>query len=101
MATLVIVALFWGNCFSCPQVLLASKLQTPAHGCCHKTKQTNPGCHTQALQNFVKGDAVTHAAAMPVAIAAGVAAPVVARVADATVAHVEHDPPGGFFSLRI
>src|SRR4051812_702623 len=57
MAALVVVALFWGNCFSCPQALLAAKTHEPAHQCCHKTKAPTPGCESQSLQNFVKADA--------------------------------------------
>jgi hypothetical protein len=56
MATLIVVALFWGNCFSCPQVLLTSKSHQTAHGCCHRTKQTTEDCQTQVLRHFVKAD---------------------------------------------
>jgi hypothetical protein len=68
MAALVVGALFWGNCFSCPQVLLALISHQPAHGCCHRTKQTTENCQTQVLRHFVKAE---------VRVAA---APVVARV---------------------
>src|SRR4051794_13220589 len=43
MALLVVAALFWGNCFSCPQVLLTAS----QHGCCHRTKAPKDDCKTQ------------------------------------------------------
>jgi len=53
MAILIIAALFWGNCFSCPQLLLASQ----KHGCCPRTKSNKTECQTQGLKNFVKSEA--------------------------------------------
>jgi hypothetical protein len=49
MATLIIAALFWGNCYSCPQVLLSAQ----KHGCCPHTKSGKSECRTQGLKNFV------------------------------------------------
>ncbi|MEO8368788.1 MAG: hypothetical protein ABI806_06285 [Candidatus Solibacter sp.] len=54
MAALVVMALFWGNCFSCPQVLLAAQ----KHGCCPHGKADPKECKTQGLRNFVKADPV-------------------------------------------
>ena len=89
MATLVLVALFWGNCFSCPQALLAFN----AHQCCHPQKRTAAKCETQNLQQFVKGDLGTNAPAMPVS--AMVSLPVVPfHAAALTPAAEEHSPPG-------
>ena len=101
MTALVVVALFWGNCFTCPQVLLALKSHQPAHGCCHKTKQTSSGCTTQVLQHFVKADPATHAPAVPVVAAVAQPAPVIAFLAEPSPTPVEHTPPGDVFSLRI
>lgn len=56
MAALVVMALFWGNCLSCPQILLALSSHQPAHGCCHRTKPASAGCQTQSLRSFVKAD---------------------------------------------
>ena len=58
MAALVVAALFLGNCLSCPEVLLASQAQQPAHGCCHRGHQpaSNPACQSQALQHFVQAE---------------------------------------------
>jgi hypothetical protein len=72
-----VVALFWGNCFSCPQALVALKMHQPAHQCCHKNKTSAPGCETQNLQQFVKADVGTHTP--PVAVL-GVIAPVAAPI---------------------
>jgi hypothetical protein len=61
MAALIVIALFWGNCFSCPQVLLALSSHQPAHGCCHRTKPATADCQTQSLRSFVKADMGVHA----------------------------------------
>jgi hypothetical protein len=57
LAALVIVALFWGNCLSCPQLLLALN----SHGCCH---HATIDCQAQALSHFVKADIGAHAPAL-------------------------------------
>jgi len=54
MVALVVAALFSGNCFSCPQFLLALGSHQPSHGCCHRNKSANSECQTQALRHFVK-----------------------------------------------
>jgi hypothetical protein len=67
MAALVVVALFWGNCYSCPQALLALAAHQPAHRCCHPTK-TPKDCPAPTLHNYVKS-ATPHAPVLaPVAI---------------------------------
>ena len=55
MAALVVVALFWGNCFSCPQVLLAAQ----KHSCCPHGKADPSQCKTQGLRNFVEAEKAT------------------------------------------
>ena len=67
MAALVVVALFWGNCLSCPQALAALRSQQPVHGCCHKTRPAAPECQSQGLKNFVKAPQGAQAEALPVA----------------------------------
>jgi hypothetical protein len=52
MALLIIAALFWGNCYSCPQLLLAAQ----KHGCCPRTRSAKTECQTQGLKNFVKAE---------------------------------------------
>jgi hypothetical protein len=69
MAALVVLALFWGNCFSCPLALQAEKA---AHGCCHHRKPTTPSsdnCQTQVLKNFVKADPAAAPAPAPAVLA--------------------------------
>jgi hypothetical protein len=97
MAALIIAALFWGNCFSCPQLLLAAQ----KHGCCPHTKSVKTDCQTQGLRNFVKAEksapAVVAVAAVVVeasALASELAAPLPAlRVSS-------HAPPDAL-PLRI
>ncbi len=65
MALLVMAALFWGNCYSCPQVLLSAS----AHGCCHRSKAPKTECQTQGLRNFVKAEKAAPVSPMPVTAA--------------------------------
>ena len=58
MAALVVVALFWGNCFSCPQILLAAQ----RHHCCPHSKSGGNDCQTQGLRNFVKAEQIAQGA---------------------------------------
>jgi len=52
MAALVVTALFWGNCFSCPQILLAAQ----KHHCCPHGKADPTECKTQGLRSFVQAE---------------------------------------------
>jgi hypothetical protein len=102
MAALVVAALFWGNCFSCPQILLASQSHQPAHGCCHKTKDTSGNCQTQVLRHFVKADPgslrpATEFAARVMEPPPALAPPYGPSLADSIPA--EHAPPD-FLSLH-
>jgi hypothetical protein len=64
MAILVIAALFWGNCLTCPQAVSAVQKHEGAHACCHKSQPGSEDCPTQNLQNFVKADIATPAPAL-------------------------------------
>ena len=66
LAALIVAALFWGNCFSCPQLLLSLAQKAP-HGCCKRPPPVTRTCTTDVLRHFVKAD--------PVAVTAPVAAP--------------------------
>jgi len=77
LAGLIVAALFWGNCFSCPQLLLSFAQKAP-HGCCKRSAPVTRTCSTAALKHFVKAD--------PVAVAAPVAAPAAAVQATESVA---------------
>src|SRR5205809_7191052 len=98
-AVLVVAALFLGNCFSCPQVLLAQQ----KHGCCPHSKTTKSDCQTQVLQQFVKAEKGSAVAPAAVVAAMPQAAPVWARAAIAVGAlcPLEHTPPLLQTSLRI
>jgi hypothetical protein len=99
MAALVVVALFWGNCFSCPEAVLAYASHRPAHHCCHNSKASTPGCDTQNLQQFVKTHADTQAAAaVPVGVLHTVEAP--AMVLEALAPLVLEYPPPKLLSLN-
>jgi hypothetical protein len=65
MALLVVAALFWGNCYSCPQVLLAAA----SHGCCHRSKAPKTDCQTQGLRNFVKAEKAAPVSSVPMSVA--------------------------------
>jgi hypothetical protein len=91
LAALVVAALFWGNCFSCPQALLSLAKATP-HGCCKRSAPVSQKCTTNVLKHFVKADPVSVAppAVMPATQAELMAAPV---QRDVTVASIPHSPP--------
>ena len=62
MAALVTVALFWGNCLSCPQVMLSLQKNKASHDCCKRGQKTAPkSCASQGLQHFVKAEAAAPA----------------------------------------
>jgi hypothetical protein len=82
MAVLVVMALFWGNCYSCPQILLASA----QHGCCHRTKVPKSECSTQSLQSFVKAEKDAPVSIAPVAVATIVPPPRIGVVAQSVSA---------------
>jgi hypothetical protein len=89
MATLIVAALFFGNCLSCPQMLMAMSGQHAGHSCCHHPS-VKIDCHSQSLSDFVKAQGNPAPALAisnvlpPVAVATVVARPVIApwRAAD-------------------
>ena len=93
MAALIVVALFWGNCLSCPQMLLAAAHQ-PAHSCCHKTKSAGTQCQSQGLQHFLKAapELRTPAVAVVAAVTPAIAVPLPQNALAAPV-EVPHAPP--------
>jgi hypothetical protein len=96
MAALVVAALFWGNCYSCPQGLLAAQI----HKCCHHTKAPAADCQLQNLQHFVKvptGDQATPAVAQ---FAKPIAPVLLSQRDDSHPVTVEPIPPD-LLSLRI
>ena len=100
MALLMVAALFFGNCFSCPQMLLSSASQQ--HDCCPGQHPASAHCQTQDLQHFVKAASGTHLGVL--AVFAGITeSPMVIVPLEATVTMVAAaDPiPPGILSLRI
>jgi hypothetical protein len=90
MTALILVALFWGNCLSCPHMLLAAT----AHSCCHRTKTAGTSCQSQGLQHFLKAapETQTPAIAVVAALAPAIAASLPQGALIAPV-EVEHAPP--------
>jgi hypothetical protein len=98
MTALIVAALFWGNCFSCPQVLLASQ----KHNCCPHGKSDPSGCKTQGLRSFVKAEKATPAA--PAVVVAHVVAPPLTTAclsAPPVVSTVRESTPPDLLPLRI
>jgi len=103
---LVIAALFWGNCLSCPQLLLAMRAHQPAHDCCKRNqKPATKSCDSQVLQHFLKTETGDQAPAVPAAeavvAAIAAAAPLVAPVTIETPAHAPPDLLSLHSSFRI
>jgi hypothetical protein len=96
MAALVIAALFWGNCFSCPQMLLASRY---GHECCHHPQPAKAKCDSHALQAFEKSDAAPAAAPVSVIVADPIPPPVLTASSEPAPAPGLHVPPD-LFSLH-
>jgi hypothetical protein len=98
MAVLVVAALFWGNYFSCPQVLLSVQ----KHSCCPHGK-ANPGkCETQGMRSFAKVEKALPAIPAMAAMDA-IAAPVLAARTESLSplpAAIEITPPD-LLPLRI
>ncbi len=96
MAALVIVALFWGNCLSCPQILLSLKAHHPAHDCCKRgQKPAGKTCDARNLGPFVKSDAGSGTQAPPdAAVAMAAPAALLPEAAVAVRLHsAVHSPP--------
>ena len=92
LAALIVAALFWGNCFSCPQLLLSLAQKAP-HGCCKRSAPVKQTCTTSVLKNFVKADPVPVAAPVAVPERAAGFVPVVPIHIICVAAHDIHSPP--------
>jgi hypothetical protein len=100
LSFLLLVALLWGNCLSCPQLLLSLTSHAPAHDCCKQrgkppaTPQNH--CQSLALKHFVKVDPAPKAQFQAVAnaqfLSADVMRAVPAAPQGATVA-IPDSPP--------
>jgi hypothetical protein len=96
MAALVVAALFWGNCFSCPQALLAAQ----TYPCCHRTKAPAADCQLQNLQHFVKAATGDQAAPVVAQFAKPIAPVILSHGDDSRPVTVQPTPPD-LLSLRI
>ena len=102
MVLLAAAALFFGNCFSCPRMLLAWQSQQPLHNCCPSSQPVSASCQSQDMQHFVKGDS----GAQPVILAVTaelIKSPSLIVLPNTPLivpAPAEHAPPG-IVSLRI
>jgi hypothetical protein len=98
MTALVLIALFLGNCLTCPQ-LIAAAAHHPAHSCCHHPQPVQAGCQSQALQHFVKGESTSvrllpETAAQGILAEAAVEASPISGLAPFTTGNVSPpDPP--------
>ena len=104
MAALIVVALFWGNCLSCPQMLLTVATHQPAHSCCHRTKSAGTSCQSQGLQHFLKAGPEMQTPAVAVvgvAPAIAVSLPQGALFAPVEVVHAPPDLLALHSSFRI
>ena len=94
MVALVVAAMLWGNCLSCPDMLAAMMSRQADHTCCHKPRPVSVKCHAQAMQHFVQAE--THTMDTPaVAELAELPAPLAppAQWASAPLP-AQHAPPG-------
>jgi hypothetical protein len=98
MAALVVVALFWGNCFSCPQFLVAAQ----THSCCPHGKADPSECKTQGLRSFVKAEKAAQIVPAPVVSAEVQPEPAASPLSAPVVvpAPAEYTPPD-LLPLRI
>jgi hypothetical protein len=69
---LVLAALLFGNCYSCPQLLLG--LHAAPHNCCNHPGTSRQDCQSQVLQHFVKADPARPMQPQPIAELPAVAA---------------------------
>jgi hypothetical protein len=102
MVLLVVAALFFGNCFSCPQMLLGSQSRQPQHNCCPRPQPVSASCQAQGMQHFVKADSGAQPVILPVAddLIETPALIVLPNGPFTVPAAAEHAPPG-ILSLRI
>jgi len=100
LAFLLLGALFWGNCLSCPQLLFSLASHTPPHDCCkhpgNQPAKSQTTCQSLGLKHFVKEDSPPkvqlHAAAYA-HFAGADTQPLAPAAASATVVVLPYSPP--------
>jgi hypothetical protein len=69
MPVLALAALLWGNCLSCPRMMLARASQRSSHGCCKHPKSFQCTDCQQHLRQFVVGQSDAPVPVLPVTAA--------------------------------
>jgi len=94
-AVLAVVALFFGNCLTCPQMAPPHKCCHTGQPPCHQHPQSGQACQSQVLNHFVKAD--TAVRPVTLALASAAPAPFVglssARPRQSAFAVAEYAPP--------
>jgi hypothetical protein len=101
MVALVVVAMLWGNCLSCPDARAAASSPTSSHSCCHKPHPASAKCQTEGLSHFVKADSVVPVVPVVVTVSdySFAEAPIPLRAA--TPYPTLHSPPGNSFPITL
>ncbi len=94
MALLLLAALFWGNCLSCPEARM------PAHQCCHHSKPAPVHCQTQVMRHFVKAGTEIPVVLPSVSVVDTCIPAAVSQTTVLSVTTEDHAPPGAS-ALRI
>jgi hypothetical protein len=100
LGLLLLGALLWGNCLSCPQLLLSLASHAAPHDCCkrpgHQPANSQAGCASFALQHFVKTDPAPKAQLQPAAHAFSLSPdgmPLTPAAAPVAIVVIPHSPP--------
>jgi hypothetical protein len=99
MATLIVAALFFGNCLSCPQMMMAVAGHQPVHSCCHHSTP-RIDCHSPVLRHFVKAQG--YAASRPAVSGVAPAIEAITAVAQPAIApwRIADVVPPGLLTLH-
>ncbi|MGA2118533.1 MAG: hypothetical protein ABSH56_27730 [Bryobacteraceae bacterium] len=92
-AVLVVVALFFGNCLTCPQMAASQSCCHPNQPCHHKQAPSRV-CEAAALHPFVKADIADHSVTLAVVSIAPITPDRVSAASprDAALTSVEYAP---------
>jgi hypothetical protein len=93
-AVLVVVALLFGNCLTCPE-MAASQSCCHRNQPCHHKQAPSQVCEAQSLHQFVKADLADHTVTLAVVSIATVTPDPVSAAGpgDAAFSSVEYAPP--------
>ncbi len=90
----MVVALFFGNCLTCPQMAASQSCCHPNQPCHHKQAPSQV-CEAESLHPFVKADIADHSVTLPLMSIAPVTPDPVSAAGprDAAFASAEYAPP--------